>query len=111
MLRASSAPRVSCHAMAGPTGVPAESSRTPVSPIPAIPTESTAPPPASASARAATSAAVRAIAVGSISAPVATGVHGVRARASASCRPSASSTSALQYVVPTSMPTQQAAHC
>ena len=106
MARASSAPRLSCHAIAGPTGSPRRSSSTPVSAMPAIPTAATTPAGESPSAREATAHAVRVIATGSSSAPVGTGVHGVRSRASPSSSPSASSTSALQYVVPTSMPTR-----
>ena len=94
--RASSVPRTSCHAIAGPTGSPRRSSSTPVSAMPATPTAATTPAGASASALAATSCTVRVIACGSSSAPVGTEAHGVRARASLSSSPSESSTSALQ---------------
>ena len=101
---AASAPRASCQAIAGPTGRPAASSSTPVSAMPATPIPATAPAGAAASASPATDSAVRASACGSISAPVGTRVHGIRARAWPSSRPSAPRTIALQYVVPTSMP-------
>ena len=56
MARASSAPRSSCHAIAGPTGSPRRSSSTPVSAMPAIPTAATTPAGESPSAREATGA-------------------------------------------------------
>ncbi len=62
MARASSAPRLSCHAIAGPTGSPRRSSSTPVSAMPAIPTAATTPAGESPSAREATAHAVRVIA-------------------------------------------------
>ena len=64
--------------------------------MPAIPTPATTPGGQSASARAATAIAVSLMVCGSTSAPVGTGIHGVRRRAAPSSSPSASSTSALQ---------------
>src|SRR4051812_6102590 len=76
--------------------------------MPATPTPATRPAGATASAPAAARIAASARASGSTSAPVATAAHGVGSRCCATTRPPASSTTALQNVVPTSIPSTRA---
>jgi len=101
---ASSVPRGSNHEIPGTTGRPAGSSNAPVSAIPVTPTATIGPSGAARIAAAATSRVVARTAAGSISCPVATRNHGVRFRAWAISRPSGPTTTALQNVVPTSIP-------
>ena len=103
---ASSAPRVSCQAMAGATGCPSRPRSATVSAmlVTARPTTG----PAGASSRAVLTARATAsrIANGASSAPVGTGRHGVATLPHETSRPSADTTAAFVIVVPTSTPTR-----
>src|SRR5215207_1898200 len=99
-----SAPRESCHAIAGATGSPRASSSTPVSAKLATPSAPIGPSGAPSSASRAAASAASTSRSGAISAPLGTRSHGTRARPWDTSRPPWLTTAALQEVVPRSRP-------